>query len=191
MGLIDGDEGPVAIFPGAVTAETCDLLLGETADLPREPGRVVDNGEPVHREVRVAFLPRDHWSAAIALGAAGQANEAMGWGYDLEGLETLQLGSYQPGDSHDWHMDTLSHGDRVRKLTVVVQLDDPEAYEGGDLEVLRFGVANPEPIALPLDAMRRRGTVLVFPSYLLHRVGPVLRGERRTLVAWLVGPRFR
>ena len=122
--------------------------------------------------------------------AASQANEGMGWGYALSSLESLQLTTYRPGDTHGWHMDTLSHGAEVRKLTVVVQLDDGTAYDGGDLELLTFGVPDPAPFPLPADAMRQRGTVAVFPSFLLHRVTPVTRGARRTLVAWFVGPRF-
>ena len=88
-------------------------------------------------------------------------------------------------------MDTLSHGELVRKLTVVVQLDDGGDYVGGDLEVLRFGSDAPSAIEVPAEAMRQRGTAIVFPSYVLHRVTPVTAGQRRTLVGWLVGPRFR
>ena len=191
MGLINGDESPVAIFPGAVTDEACDLLLQEAASTPLAPGRGVDRGEPVAREMGMAFLPRDHWSSKITWGAAEQANESMGWRYALDLVETVQFGQYVPGDHHDWHMDTLSHGERVRKLSVVVQLDAPDSYEGGDLQLLRFGVAKPTALDLPVEPMRQRGTVLVFPSFLLHRVTPVTMGRRRTLVSWIVGPRFR
>lgn len=191
MALINGDESPLALFPGAVTAEACAALLAEAASLPLTPGRVVDVGEQVERYVHTAFLPRDHWSAAIMASAAEQANADMGWAYDLQGLETLQFSTYAPGDHHGWHMDTLSHGALVRKLTVVVQLDDGDDYDGGDLELLRFGVARAEAVELPRAPMRQRGSVVVFPSFLVHQVTPVRRGQRRTLVAWFVGPRFR
>lgn len=190
MGLINGDESPIAIFPGAVTAEACDLLLAEASALELQPGRVVDVGERVDRVVKMGFLPRDHWSSGIVLGAVTQANEAMGWNYAILGIESLQFGQYSPGDHHDWHMDTLSHGELVRKLTAVVQLDDGDAYEGGDLAVLRFGVDWHEELELPRDQLRQRGTVMVFPSYLLHRVTSVVSGRRRTLVGWVLGPRF-
>jgi PKHD-type hydroxylase len=190
MGLINGDESPIAIFPGAVTAEACDLLLAEAEALELQPGRVVDVGERVDREVKTGFLPRDHWSSTIVQGAVTQANEAMGWNYALAGIESLQFGQYSPGDHHDWHMDTLSHGELVRKLTVIVQLDDSDAYEGGDLQLLRFGVDWHEALDLPWEPMRQRGTVMVFPSFLLHRVASVLSGRRRTLVGWVLGPRF-
>lgn len=191
MGLINGDESPIAIFPAAVTPEACAMLLDELATLPLGPGRVMADGAPVERHVQMAFLPHDHWSAAIMSGAVEQANEALGWRYELAAMESLQYSVYAPGDLHEWHMDTLSHGGLVRKLTVVVQLDDGADYEGGDLELLRFGVSNPEAIELPREQLRQRGTVLVFPSFLLHRVTPMMAGRRRTLVAWFVGPRFR
>jgi PKHD-type hydroxylase len=191
MGLINGDEHPVAIFPSAVTAEACDLLLAELASAQLAPGKVVEAGERVDREMKMRFLPRDHWSSNIVLGAAQQANDNMGWGYDCTDVESLQFGAYTPGDHHDWHMDSLANGEHVRKLTVIIQLDHSEAYEGGDLEMLRFGVPEPDALQLPLDTMRSRGTVLVFPSYLLHRVAEIHSGQRRTLVAWMRGPRFR
>lgn len=190
MGLINGDEEPLAIFPDAVTADAIDALLAEAAGLPQQPGRVVPGGRELDRRATVAFLPQDHWAAEILWAAASSANDGMGWRYALTALETVQLTTYHPGDTHGWHMDTLSHGDLVRKLTVVVQLDAPDAYDGGDLELLTFGVPDPSPFALPDDALRRRGTVTVFPSYVLHRVAPVTRGARRTLVGWFVGPRF-
>jgi PKHD-type hydroxylase len=191
MSLINGDEAALAVFPGAVLAEACALLVGELAARGLEPGRVVAHGEAVDRFVHTAFLPRDHWAAQVVVGAAEQANDAMGWGYALTGVETLQLGVYGGGDRHGWHMDTLSHGELVRKLTVVVQLDDGADYVGGDLELLRFGSDVPSAIEVPAEAMRQRGTAIVFPSYVLHRVTPVTAGQRRTLVGWLVGPRFR
>ncbi len=191
MGLINGDESPIAIFPGAVTPEACGWLRDELDAADLEPGRVVDVGERVDRVVQMRFLPRDHWSVPIVTGAAEQANTAMGWNYDITGLESLQLGAYGPGDHHNFHMDTLSHGDLVRKLTVIVQLDEPTAYEGGDLQLLRFGVPRVEPLELPRDQLRGLGSVMVFPSFVMHQVDPITSGRRGSLVAWMMGPRFR
>lgn len=83
-----------------------------------------------------------------------------------------------------WHADI---GDGTvaarRKLTMVVQLSDPEAYEGGRLEVM--------PSANVVTAATARGSATLFPSYLLHRVTPVTKGERHSLTIWAHGPRFR
>lgn len=83
-----------------------------------------------------------------------------------------------------WHSD-IGDGPLAarRKLTMVVQLSDPESYDGGRLEVM--------PSAQVITAPVGRGNATLFPSYLLHRVTPVTEGERHSLTIWAHGPRFR
>ena len=69
-----------------------------------------------------------------------------------------------------------------RKLSVVVQLTDPDEYEGGEFK-FKY-VEQPE-------GFNNRGSVLVFPSYLEHCVTPVTKGTRHSLVTWIEGPRWR
>ena len=68
---------------------------------------------------------------------------------------------------------------------MTVQLSDGSEYEGGDFE-LRDGTANP----LNQTELKQKGTVLIFPSFLSHRVKPVTKGVRKTLVAWFEGKAF-
>ena len=70
-----------------------------------------------------------------------------------------------------------------RKLSVVVQLSDPEEYEGGELKLH----TSYDPIIIK----KERGMIVSFPSYTLHEVAPVTKGERYSLVAWVHGPAFR
>lgn len=100
------------------------------------------------------------------------------FGYELESAQPLQLAEYNVGDAYHWHLD-LGPGDaRLRKLSATVQLTDPNAYEGGELEFWNTPPADSE-----------QGTLIVFPSYLLHRVTPVTHGTRYALVAWAIGSR--
>lgn len=104
--------------------------------------------------------------------------------FDLTGFgEGIQLTNYDQSDHgmYGWHQDYNSK--ISRKLSVVVQLTDPTAYEGGNLEIAN----GPSPIAV----RKQRGLVCVFPSYTLHQVTPVVRGSRQSLVAWVSGPTFR
>lgn len=107
------------------------------------------------------------------------------FGFDLTGFgEPLQLTSYDSSkqDHYTWHTDFRSN--KVsRKLSVVVQLSNPDEYEGGELE-LNTGVATTK-------IERKRGLITVFPSWLLHRVTPVTKGKRQSLVVWTSGPEFR
>jgi len=106
------------------------------------------------------------------------------WKMDLHGfLEPLQFTHYKGGGDHySWHLDLSTKNLSKRKLSVSIQLSDPDTYEGGDLELQGLGktVAN-----------RAQGNLVAFPSWMGHRVTPVTAGERYSLVVWLVGPPFR
>jgi len=97
---------------------------------------------------------------------------------------TEYLGS--EGGKYDWHHDVdWNRSDGVdRKISVVLQLSDPSEYEGGDFSFSE--VENP-----PTDALKAKGTVLCFPSYLQHQVTPVTSGVRKSAVAWFEGPQWR
>lgn len=106
---------------------------------------------------------------------------------DVNMWADMQYTIYDAGDKghYDWHEDThfLQSSDLDRKLSVTVQLSDGSEYEGGDFELLG--------VNLPTAALKTKGTVLVFPSYLKHRVTPVTKGTRKSLVAWFEGPHWR
>jgi PKHD-type hydroxylase len=97
--------------------------------------------------------------------------------------EGIQFTRYEsPGGNYDWHSD-YGHGMATRKLSLTVQLTDPDEYEGGELEL------NPEGEPFTLD--KARGRAYAFPSYTLHRVKPMMTGTRHSLVVWVAGPPFR
>ncbi|MGF1454491.1 MAG: 2OG-Fe(II) oxygenase [Alphaproteobacteria bacterium] len=105
--------------------------------------------------------------------------------FDITGFQTsVQLTRYAATNRghYTWHMD---NGDKnaTRKLSFTVQVSDPDAYRGGDLEL--FYKARSE------VASRDRGSITVFPSFVMHRVSPVKKGTRYSLVAWIEGPRWR
>lgn len=116
------------------------------------------------------------------------------FGVDINYLPALQFTTYTAGDEgfYDWHIDTFwsSHTRPQkqqmthRKLSCVIQLSDPESYEGGAFEM----EATPPP---PAEEFKRQGAMLIFPSFLRHRVTPVTRGVRHSLVAWMEGPFWR
>lgn len=94
----------------------------------------------------------------------------------------LQFTRYQaPGQHYDWHLDR-GRLVGIRKLSLVIQLSDPNHYEGGDLQLMVSGD--------PTNLSRERGTISIFPSFVLHRVTPVTSGTRYSLVCWVSGPKF-
>lgn len=105
----------------------------------------------------------------------------------VENAAPVQYTEYhsEQGGHYDWHVDVNWNGEGPfdRKLSVTVQLSDPSEYAGGDFQFRETET--------PDAACKVKGTVLVFPSYLLHRVTPVTFGTRKSLVAWFEGPRWQ
>jgi len=106
--------------------------------------------------------------------------------FDLHGfVEHMQYTVYESNDEgyYTWHVDAGGGMDIARKLSLVLQLTDPEEYEGGELQLF----TSSEPVAV----IKKKGFLAAFPSYTLHRVTPVTKGIRRTLVIWVAGPEFK
>lgn len=109
------------------------------------------------------------------------------WGFN----EDMQYTVYEESDEgfYDWHADSYTTIENnidlrlPRKMSLTIQLSDPDDYEGGDLEINAGGRI--------IKAPRTLGLAVAFPSYQLHRVTPVTKGTRRSLVVWITGPRFR
>lgn len=100
--------------------------------------------------------------------------------FRLNDVMTVDVLEYPATGFFDWHMDVGPGVFSTRKLTAVTFLTPPDEYAGGDLRFMDGG----GPLRLP------RGLTAIFPSYLLHKVEPVTRGPRFTLVAWAHGPSF-
>jgi len=103
------------------------------------------------------------------------------WGYTLKEIKPIQLAFYKAGDFYDWHYDMSGDKERSkqslqkRHFSATVELTDPDTYEGGGLEFQGFKNNTPE---------KKQGTLIAFPSFLLHRARKVLTGERMALVLW-------
>ncbi len=141
------------------------------------------------RQNLVAFLRRDdtatHWIFQRLSQAVRDFNQQF-WQYQLDFIETLQYTLYQqPGDFYTNHMDmSFNNSQEVRKLSFSVQLSDPSSYQGSNLEFLRLG----HEYYLPV---RTQGTVVMFPSFMVHQVTPLVSGTRASLVGWVIGPPFQ
>ena len=115
------------------------------------------------------------------------------YGFDLNGYDKIQYTIYDSENqgTYDWHMDTflgnnVGETEETRKLTVILALTESGIdFVGGD-PLLNIGT---EEKSLPLPAYK--GAIIAFPSFLIHKVTPVLRGTRKSLVIWVEGPKFK
>jgi PKHD-type hydroxylase len=140
---------------------------------------------PAQRRTKVRWLTiEEHrWVYDVIWEQANQANRLFG--FELVPFhDTIQLARYDAEDQgfFRWHADTIP-ADMSRKISIVVPLCDSTEYEGGALEFNENGAIRCPP--------QRAGAPIMFPSWLLHRVTPVTRGRRYSLVAWIRGPAWR
>ena len=109
-----------------------------------------------------------------------EINKSKNWNYDVTDMFPFQYSVYHENDHYDWHVDTGSAylKQKERKISFSLILNDN--YEGGELESKN----SDENISLDLN----KGDMVTFPSFLEHRVKPVLNGTRISLVGWMLGP---
>ena len=132
-----------------------------------------------------------------------RANQLAGWNFEWDFSESCQFTKYQKGQYYDWHCDSWdrpytrehendpSHG-KIRKLSVTVTLSDPKDYKGGELEFdFRQNDPDKKRQIRKCKEILPKGSLVVFPSFVWHRVCPVTRGERNSLVIWNLGYPFR
>ena len=154
------------------------------------------------------WVPSSHWLGGFMWHYIERANREY-FLYDLRCIdgESMQYTQYGPGQFYSWHNDSglachykpVTVGNRmegraqdfveentelVRKLSFVLQLSDPDDYEGGNLQLL-------DESGVSYFAPRKRGTIILFDSRTQHRVLPVKSGLRKSIVGWTVGPRWK
>lgn len=185
---------PYAFWDDAFNENELNWLQSQAvaANQPAEVGRSEDaesGGSGVSRDLRrtlVSWLRFDVTTEWVfsKLAYVAQSLNSQYYRLDLTGFtEPLQMTNYLGGDNgtYGWHVD---YGTFIsRKLSLVLQLSCPSSYEGGELQLNGGGQV--------ITVEKKRGRIIVFPSYCLHQVTPVTRGNRQTLVSWISGPAFR
>jgi len=141
-----------------------------------------------YRKSEIKWLPQHQdecrWLYEKFVSMVTEANRSL-WNFELTGIfDDLQYTVYHEGGGHyDWHMDIGNGIFSRRKVSITVQLSDPDEYEGGDFEFL----LGKDITKLP----RKKGCAIIFPSFFLHRVAPVTKGVRKSLVLWIAGQPYR
>ncbi len=176
--------------PEAFSTEDIDKIhkLAETIEFRKG---VLNSGSNKHNSYRKSDVKWLHpemedieWLYKKFTELIIKANDSI-WQFDInKELKNIQYSVYQgDGGHYDWHMDLGGGIAAQRKISIVVQLSDSEEYEGGEFEIF----VQKDVIEFP----KKKGSVVLFPSYYMHRVSPVTGGERKSLVLWVTGAPFR
>jgi PKHD-type hydroxylase len=185
----------LAFWEGFLTPEDINLILAQPEWLSLQKGCIGGSSEigEINERVRASQVTwigakpelQHIWEKLAA--TVAEVNSRF-FHFDLTGFhEPMQLGLYteQQQGHYDWHTDAASSDRSVpRKLSLAMLLSDPSEFEGGEFQVKTSSDA-----VQTLETLK--GRAWFFPSYTLHRVAPVTKGVRRSLVLWVGGPAFR
>jgi len=181
---------PFAWWDGAFTEEQLNWLQDQTKKASQKasvggqkPGETISE----IRRSKLNWLSNNNENSWVFENLAHVVSSlnASFFRFDLTGFgEKLQLTNYNESDQgmYTWHQDFGSEGPS-RKLSLVLQLSEPDDYEGGELQLLTSKT--------PTCIKKKRGLITVFPSWTLHQVTPVIKGTRQTLVTWVSGNPFK
>jgi PKHD-type hydroxylase len=176
------------LWEGALSKKFCRTALAEIDWAISESGTINSDNpliDPKKRRTDVVWQDMLQPLGCIARAYIDVANQSAGWGYELTTQEATQIGRYKSADEghYDWHMDSFPPKDGVqRKLSISILLSDPSEFEGGELQFK--GIEDRKILV-------KQGSIVVFPSFIEHKVTPVTKGVRYSAVTWVLGPSFR
>lgn len=189
--------GEWCYFKSYFSKQYCNEIIEKAKTIPSQDAYVGINGAEFtnseSRRSKIRFvnsgdwlfkeLFRDLWTMSV------QANSDF-FNVHVTKLDFIQIAEYDASYKgeykahHDvfWlNNDPFYH----RKLSCVIQLSDPNDYEGGDLDLIDTSTFPDK------EDLRQQGTAIFFPSFFMHRANPVLRGTRYSIAAWFEGPKWR
>ena len=174
------------------TPQQCQMVINKGMSLKKEPAAVGISQkpgggvDPKKRITTISWIPfKDMPEMYKDIEATMLKANGNHFGFDgLKLTEPAQFTHYLEGGFYDWHMDNDVLGKNqppVRKISMTLLLSDPATFEGGELEFMSKGKT----------AKLQQGQAIFFASWLQHRVKPVTKGERKSLVMWFGGPSFK
>ena len=181
---------PYAYWENFFSDEELKLIIDYCENKKLENGKVGENSIKPARLSKVNFTEPDEenrWIFEKLNVVVNMVNQRF-YGFNLIGYDYFQFSTYNSKENghYDWHIDSRtnifnSDGSGLhRKLSMTLLLNDD--FEGGDFEI---NLSQPQKIEI------KKGRAIFFPSFVLHRVTPVTKGIRKSLVIWVEGPRWK
>ena len=175
------------------TPKQCQMIINAGRSEPRQDGAVGndkgDGGSGVDTETRtshISWIPFKKMTEMYKdIEKVMKQTNGNHFGFDgMQITEMAQYTEYPEGGFYDWHVDNdvnFAHEPPVRKISMTCLLSPENEFEGGDLELMKEGK----------PAKLKQGHAIFFASFIRHRVTPVIRGNRKSLVMWFGGTPLR
>ena len=197
-------------FPSAIPERICDEIVRYGKEQDKEIALTGNTQKDNLSDTELKNIQKkrksdvvwmsDRWIYNEIQPYVRQANALAEWNFEWDFSEACQFTEYKKDQFYDWHCDSHEepynqpdnknvHG-KLRKLSMTISLTNPREYEGGDLE---FDFRNTDEGSQPriCKEIREKGSIIVFPSFVWHRVKPITKGIRHSLVCWNLGYPFK
>ena len=183
---------PYWVFKNDIDKDICNKIIsyGKNKWKKAKVGNSIDTAQ-LNKELRitdVAFCSEE-WLFDLVWHYLNTANINSNWNFQIDSCEAMQIAKYEENGHYDFHQDGNGFTkntskdkftmNKTRKLSMTIVLNN--YYEGGAFEFF----------AETRLIKEKAGTVIVFPSYSVHRVKPVTKGTRYSLVVWFCGAPFK
>ena len=175
------------------TPKQCQMIINAGRAEPKQDAQVGNKegikGGVIDTETRTSHISWIPFSKTPemykAIEKVMKTTNGNHFGFDgMQITEQAQYTEYPEGGFYDWHIDSdthFAHEPSVRKISMTLLLSPDNEFEGGDLEIMKEGQA----------AKLKQGHAIFFASFIRHRVTPVIRGNRKSLVMWFGGTPLR
>jgi PKHD-type hydroxylase len=192
-------------FKDIVPTNVCDQIVNHFLNLKQNKGlignlstkkRLSKEDKKNLKKTRQSNVIFDNpkWIYDIINPIINQANKEANWNLEVDFNESVQFTIYNKNQFYDWHADTgniykndknINFNNKTRKLSLTLQLTDPKNYSGGELQFKTL--THKKVYVHTAKEALTKGSVIIFPSQTIHRVKPVTKGTRYSLVNWSLG----
>ena len=190
------------VFPRAVDPDVCEQIVKDCKQNILNKASIYGydkkgRDDPEVRKTSIHFIKdKDNNINELAWHFLREANKIQ-FNYDLEYFQAIQFGEYKDGGFYGWHQDAsgIDPNNETRKLSLTLVLSNPDTFEGGELQFYNGGRPMEDSDEITVEQVtndiKSQGTVIVFDSRDFHRVTPVVKGTRHSIVCWCCGPNFK
>jgi len=203
---------PYYYFKEAFTSDFCDKVLTKVSVLNKNKAVVhsFNKSKKTKKDLKNLLKLRDSdviflsekWIYDEIVPHIKTANKEAGWNFDFDWCESAQFTIYGKQQHYDWHQDSspepyneasdINHRGKIRKISCSILLNDSKEFKGGEFQFDFRDVVNKDNSNVVIaKELQKKGSMIVFPSYTWHKVNPVTKGTRYSLVVWFIGKPFK
>ena len=185
------------IYKSALPSHYCNKIIEYCLRKQQMKGTIGDTQVATNLRDSNVIFNNEYWLKLILSYYINKANKECGWNWNIGFLEDVQFTIYNPGQFYDWHCDSWEKPydkpntplhNQIRKISISIILSNEEDSDGGDFMIMSNKFMNQT--VKNIKELNKQGSVLVFPSFMWHKVNKITKGVRYSLVGWNCGDQY-